>query len=182
MLPPFSLALFGGILLIPAQAEQAPTLKNRGSLLSLRTSLSGLPVNFAAAGGTCDAGSVMCNDHWNCNEGETCTADGRCSGSLDDAPKCNPGTDTCGSRCIPSDAVCCEGGEYCDAGQVCVEGGSCRDGDGEKTTLSIPRATATARGTAAPTTTSASAGTTRGAYGDHVALAVGLCAAVALAI
>ncbi|KAK1989025.1 hypothetical protein LZ30DRAFT_352162 [Colletotrichum cereale] len=235
LLPPFFLALFDGILLAPVQAEEAPTLKNRGSLLYPRTSLSGLPVNFAAVDGTCDVGSVRCNDHCmpegkvccasggNCDKGQTCTADGFCS----DGPDCDPGTAACGSRCMPSDAVCCEGGNYCDAEQICVEGGSCRKGDDDSgggndeavatsvpqaTTSGLggtsgePRTTATDRGTkspedpsksvptrfkefgietlssAAPTTTSALAGVPRGAYVNHAALVVGLCAAMPLVI
>ncbi|KAK1590650.1 uncharacterized protein LY79DRAFT_217030 [Colletotrichum navitas] len=135
MLPAFFLPFFGGILLIPAQAEEAPTLKNLGSLPSLRISRYGLPVNFAAVGGKCDAGSVQRNDRCmpevraccsnggNCDEGETCTAGDLCSRSADDDSDCDPGTAVCGSRCMPSDAVCCGGGNYCDAGQICVEGG-----------------------------------------------------------
>ncbi|EFQ33569.1 hypothetical protein CGRA01v4_13515 [Colletotrichum graminicola] len=207
MLPSFFLAFLGGILLIPAQAEEAPTLKSLGSLPSFRISRSGLPVSFAAVGGKCDTGSVKCNDRCmpegECDGGETCTAGDLCSRSAGDVPNCDPGTTACGNRCMPSDAVCCDGGSYCDTGQICVEGGSCRKGDDkafedkdESTTTSMPpaitadlgdtsgehRTTAAVRGTAAPTTMSASAGALRGAYVNKAALAVGLCAAVSLVI
>ncbi|KAK2021120.1 hypothetical protein LX32DRAFT_605343 [Colletotrichum zoysiae] len=179
MLPPFFLVLFGGILLIAAQAEDAPTLKSLGSLPTLRISRSGLPVNSAAVNGACDARSVRCNGRCvplgsNCCPGETCTADGVCSGRADHAPDCDPGTAACGSRCMPTDAVCCDDGSYCDAGETCVEGGSCRG----STTPNMPQATTAGLGA----TMSASAGAPRGAYVNHAALAVGLCAAVPLVI
>ncbi|KAK2064789.1 hypothetical protein LY76DRAFT_586917 [Colletotrichum caudatum] len=140
MLPSFFLAFFGGILLIPAQAEDAPTLKSLGSLPSLRISRSGLPVNSAAVNGACDTRSVSCNGRcvpWGsncCPVDGYCAANAYCSGNgccplgkvCNGTPTtCGDDEKQCGSYCMPASKVCCSNGGYCNEGETCTADGLC---------------------------------------------------------